>query len=77
MRDAGILDGDLVIVRPDSGGGDGVIAAVRVEDPDTGEDVVTVKRLYRERGGCVSNPPIHISAPSMSVTLWSRGSLRP
>jgi repressor LexA len=56
MRDAGILDGDLVIVRPDSDVPDGTVAAVRMEDPDTGEHLVTVKRLYRERGGLRLEP---------------------
>ena len=56
MRDAGILDGDLVIVRPDTDVEDGTIAAVRMEDPDTGEPVVIVKRLYREPGGLRLEP---------------------
>jgi SOS-response transcriptional repressor LexA len=51
MRDAGILDGDVVSVRPDSEVIEGAVAAVRMEDPTTGENLVTVKRIYREGRG--------------------------
>lgn len=51
MRDAGILNGDVVIVRPDTDAPDGAIAAVCIEDGSTGEAQVTVKRIYRERTG--------------------------
>ena len=50
MREAGILDGDLVVLRPDIEAADGALAAVRMEDPASGEHVVTVKRVYREPG---------------------------
>jgi repressor LexA len=56
MRDAGILDGDLVILRPVADVSDGTIGAVQHEDPQTGEFVVTVKRIYREPGGLRLEP---------------------
>ncbi|MGH7640741.1 MAG: transcriptional repressor LexA [Candidatus Dormibacteria bacterium] len=50
MRGDGILDGDLVVVKPDSDAPNGSVAVVRLESPETGESEVTVKHLYRERG---------------------------
>ncbi|MBV8756436.1 MAG: transcriptional repressor LexA [Deltaproteobacteria bacterium] len=56
MRDAGILDGDVVIVRPDTDVAEGAIAAVRLEDPLTGEAEVTVKRVFRDARGLRLEP---------------------
>ena len=50
MLGDGILDGDLVVVRPTTDAPNGTLAVVRVEDATTGEGEVTVKRLYRESG---------------------------
>ncbi len=50
MIQAGILDGDLVVVRPGTDATDGSIVVARIENPTTGEGEVTVKRLYREPG---------------------------
>jgi repressor LexA len=44
MINAGILDGDLVIVRPQQDAPDGTIVVAMVEDE------ATVKRLDRSRG---------------------------
>ena len=48
MRDVGILDGDLVVVRPGKDAHNGTIVVARVEDEATSESSATVKRLYRE-----------------------------
>jgi len=50
MLGDGILDGDLVVVKPTTEAPNGALAVVRVEDSTTGEGEVTVKRLYREGG---------------------------
>lgn len=50
MQGDGILDGDLVVVKPGTDVANGMVAVVRLESPDTGESEVTVKRLYRESG---------------------------
>ncbi len=44
MRDAGILDGDLIAVRRSAEADDGRIVVARLDDD------VTVKRLERRRG---------------------------
>ena len=44
MLGAGILDGDKVVVRPQSAAEDGQIVVARIEDE------ATVKRLYRRKG---------------------------
>src|SRR5262249_45828498 len=49
MIDAGILDGDLVIVRQAQEARNGEIVAVLAGD-DESADEATVKRSYRERG---------------------------
>jgi repressor LexA len=48
MTDAGILDGDLVVVRSGSDADDGDIVAALLPGP--AEDEATVKRLKRSRG---------------------------
>ncbi|MFN2569211.1 MAG: transcriptional repressor LexA [Candidatus Dormibacteria bacterium] len=49
MIDAGIQDGDIVVVRPRRDPpADGTIVVARLEDEATGEGEVTVKRFYRE-----------------------------
>ncbi len=50
MLGDGILDGDLVVVKPTTEAPNGTLAVVRVENSTTGEGEVTVKRLYREGG---------------------------
>jgi len=64
MRDAGILDGDLVVVQHGSEVAAGAIAVCYVGS----EQAVTVKRLWRRRGGFELRPenrgyrPIRIAA---------------
>ena len=50
MIEAGIHDGDLVIVRPQRDARNGDIVVARVEDEDTGEAEATVKHFFRESG---------------------------
>lgn len=50
MIEAGIFDGDLVVVRPQADAPNGAIVVARVEDEVTGEAEATVKRFYREAG---------------------------
>ena len=50
MIEAGIYDGDIVVVRPQKEAPNGTIVVARIENELTGEHEVTVKRLYRESG---------------------------
>lgn len=50
MIDAGIHDGDLLLVRPRQDAANGTIVVARIENQQTGEHEVTVKRFYREAG---------------------------
>lgn len=50
MIEAGIFDGDLVVVRPQADAPNGAIVVARIEDEVTGEAEATVKRFYREAG---------------------------
>jgi repressor LexA len=51
MIDDGIMDGDLVAVRPGREVQNGAVVVARIEHPETGESEATVKRLYREGAG--------------------------
>jgi repressor LexA len=51
MIDDGIMDGDLVAVRPGREAQNGAVVVARIEHPETGESEATVKRLYREASG--------------------------
>jgi repressor LexA len=50
MIEAGIHDGDMVVVRPQREAASGQIVVARIENDQTGEHEVTVKRFYREAG---------------------------
>ncbi|MGH7609243.1 MAG: transcriptional repressor LexA [Candidatus Dormibacteria bacterium] len=50
MTGEGIFDGDLVVVEPGPDLANGAIGVVRIENPATGDNEVTVKRVYRESG---------------------------
>jgi repressor LexA len=50
MIDAGIHDGDMVVVRPQREASNGQIVVARIENEQTGEHEVTVKRFFREAG---------------------------
>ncbi|HUY08831.1 MAG TPA: transcriptional repressor LexA [Candidatus Dormibacteraeota bacterium] len=63
MQDDGIFDGDLVVVKPTSDVTNGTVTVVRLENPETGESEVTVKRLYREAGHLRLQPSNDAFAP--------------
>jgi len=48
MIDAGIHDGDVVVVKPQRDASNGTIVVARIENESTGESEVTVKRFFRE-----------------------------
>jgi repressor LexA len=48
--EAGIHDGDMVVVRPQRDANNGQIVVARIENEQTGEHEVTVKRFFREAG---------------------------
>ena len=48
MKDAGILDGDFVVVQQGKDAPNGTIVVARLEDEQTNESTATVKRLFRE-----------------------------
>jgi repressor LexA len=50
MIEAGIHDGDMVVVRPQRDAANGQIVVARIENDTTGEHEVTVKRFFREPG---------------------------
>jgi repressor LexA len=50
MIEAGIHDGDMVVVRPQRDANSGQIVVARIENEQTGEHEVTVKRFFREAG---------------------------
>ncbi|MDQ2961096.1 MAG: transcriptional repressor LexA [Candidatus Dormibacteraeota bacterium] len=50
MIEAGIHDGDIVLVRPRQDAANGTIVVARIENEVTGEGEVTVKRFFRENG---------------------------
>ena len=68
MIDEGIMDGDLVAVKPTREAQNGAVVVARIEHPQTGESEATVKRLYREGEGFRLEPanpsysPIRVSA---------------
>jgi repressor LexA len=65
MTGAGILDGDMVVVKPAKDAPNGTIVVARVESDATHESEVTVKRLFKEahrirlEAENPSYPPIH------------------
>ena len=76
MIEAGILDGDYVLVRPQQGADNGDIVVALLE-----EDEVTVKRFYRETNGVRLQPenprmaPIRV--PEVRICGKVTGLIRP
>ena len=68
MRDAGILEGDFVVVRPADDADDGEIVVALIEDE------ATVKRFYREADGIRLEPenPEHAPIQSAEAKLLGR-----
>ena len=69
MVGAGILDGDMVVVRRQNTAGEGDIVAVLL--PGAAEDEATVKRLHKENGRVVLVP----ENPSMEPFEMTDGSI--
>ncbi len=65
MTGAGILDGDMVVVKPARDAPNGAIVVARVESEATHESEVTVKRLYREPNGIRLQPENPNHAPML------------
>ena len=51
MINAGIMDGDLVAVKPSREAGNGQVVVARIENEATGESEATVKRFFRDGSG--------------------------
>ncbi|MFN2464275.1 MAG: transcriptional repressor LexA [Candidatus Dormibacteria bacterium] len=51
MINAGIMDGDLVAVKPTREARDGQVVVARIDNAETGEAEATVKRFFRAAGG--------------------------
>ena len=74
MIDAGIRDGDIVVVRPQrEAPANGTIVVARIENEDTGESEVTVKRFFRESGRVRLQPENSAMAPIYARDLNLEG----
>ena len=73
MKDAGIFDGDFVIVRPGKDAPNGTIVVARLEDEQTNEATATVKRLYREAGRVRLQPENEAYDPVYSTSAQLEG----
>jgi repressor LexA len=76
MINAGIYEGDIVVVRPGQGTpNNGAIVVARIENEQTGESEVTVKKFYRESSRVRLQPendayePIYASSPTIEGTV--------
>lgn len=64
MIDAGIRDGDIVVVRPERATpSNGTIVVARIENPTTGESEITVKRFFKEPTRVRLQPENALMAP--------------
>jgi repressor LexA len=74
MIGAGINDGDIVVVRPrHDTPPNGTIVVARIENEQTGESEVTVKRLYREQGKVRLQPENPSLQPMFPASLSLEG----
>jgi repressor LexA len=74
MIDAGIRDGDIVVVRPQRDApANGTIVVARIENEETGESEVTVKRFFRESGRVRLQPENSTMAPIYARDLHLEG----
>jgi repressor LexA len=74
MIDAGIRDGDIVVVRPRSDApANGTIVVARIENEETGESEVTVKRFFRESGRVRLQPENSTMEPIYARELHLEG----
>src|SRR5439155_15763907 len=73
MKNAGILAGDLVVVRPGKDAPNGSIVVARLEDDQTNESTATVKRLFREANRVRLQPENDGYEPIYSTTAQLEG----
>jgi repressor LexA len=74
MIDAGIRDGDLVVVSPRRDApANGTIVVARIENEYTGESEVTVKRFFREAGRIRLQPENSTMEPIYARELQLEG----
>jgi repressor LexA len=75
MIEAGIYDGDIVVVRPQKEAPNGSIVVARIENEGTGEHEVTVKRFYREAGRIRLQPENSTMEPIFPRDMTLEGSV--
>ena len=75
MIEAGIYDGDIVVVRPQQDASNGTIVVARIENENTGEHEVTVKRFYREAGRIRLQPENSTMEPIFPRDMTLEGSV--
>jgi repressor LexA len=75
MIEAGIYDGDIVVVRPQQDAANGTIVVARIENENTGEHEVTVKRFYREAGRIRLQPENSTMEPIFPRDMTLEGSV--
>jgi repressor LexA len=74
MIDAGIRDGDIVVVSPRRDApANGTIVVARIENEETGESEVTVKRFFREAGRIRLQPENSTMEPIYARELHLEG----
>jgi repressor LexA len=73
MIEAGIHDGDMVVVRPQRDANNGQIVVARIENEQTGEHEVTVKRFFREAGRIRLQPENSALEPIYVRDLYLEG----
>ncbi|MCW2915413.1 MAG: SOS-response transcriptional repressor, LexA [Actinomycetia bacterium] len=73
MIGAGIQDGDIVVVRPQGDPINGQIVVARIENEQTGEHEVTVKRFFREAGRIRLQPENEALQPIYARDLHPEG----
>ena len=74
MIDAGIHDGDIVVVRPQQAApANGTIVVARIENETSGESEVTVKRFFRESGRVRLQPENKTMEPIYARELQLEG----
>ena len=74
MIDAGIRDGDIVVVSPRRDApANGTIVVARIENENTGESEVTVKRFFREAGRIRLQPENSTMEPIYARELQLEG----
>lgn len=73
MIEAGIHDGDFVVVKPAKEAPNGTIVVARIDNDSTGEPEVTVKRFYKEKGRIRLQPENSSMEPIYAPTVAIEG----